>query len=62
MGFYTPVIIFQMAKRKILILNMCNHHDFYGKTVEVIEDTWAKDIIEGKYENISYYSCGAMTP
>lgn len=47
--------------KNILILNMCNRYDFYGHAVEIIEQTWAKPIIDGEYENISYYSCGCMT-
>jgi NAD-dependent dihydropyrimidine dehydrogenase PreA subunit len=48
--------------KNILILNICNRHDFYGHDVEVIEETWAKDIIDNVYPNISYYSCCGMTP
>ena len=35
--------------------------DFFDKEIEIIEQTWAKDIIDGKYDNISYYSYTAMT-
>jgi hypothetical protein len=46
--------------KKILILVMCSVTEFESRLVESIEHTWAKDIIDGKYENISYYSYSPM--
>lgn len=46
--------------KSILILNMCNRYDFYGHMVEIIENTWAKPIIDGEYPNIKYYSVGCL--
>ena len=40
---------------KILILNLCGRHEFFGHDVEVIEETWAKPIIDGEYPDIQYY-------
>ena len=48
-------------KKKILILVMSCNLDFFDHEVEIVEQTWAKDIIDGKYDNISYYSYTAMT-
>ena len=47
---------------KILILNLCGRHEFFGHDVEVVEETWAKPIIDGEYPDIQYYSCGGMSP
>jgi hypothetical protein len=45
-----------MNKKKILILVMsCNQPHFINQEV-VCRETWAKDILEGKYANIEYYS------
>lgn len=48
-------------KKKILILVMSCNLDFFDHEVEIVEQTWAKDIIDGKYDNITYYSYTAMS-
>ena len=42
--------------KKILILSMSCNNDFFINEEAVVRDTWAKPIIEGKYENIRYCS------
>lgn len=46
---------------KLLILSMsCNKQCFLGEE-KLIKDTWAKDIISGKIENVDWYSYRAST-
>ena len=47
--------------KSILILVSAQNESFFGKEVEAIEETWAKTIIEGNYDNIEYFSYTAMT-
>lgn len=47
--------------KSILILVSARNESFFGKEVEAIEETWAKTIIEGNYDNIDYFSYTAMT-
>lgn len=45
-----------MQKKKILILSMsCTRKDFMAEE-QAIKETWAKDILDGKYPNISWYA------
>lgn len=45
-----------MQKKKILILSMsCTRKDFMEEE-QAIKETWAKDILDGKYQNISWYA------
>ena len=37
-----------------------NNEEFNSSLTEIIEETWAKDIIDGKYPNISFYIYTAM--
>ena len=38
-------------EKKILILVMSCNLDFFDRELEIVEETWAKDIIDGKYWN-----------
>lgn len=49
-----------MNDKKILILVSCNNKEFYGKRAEIVENTWAKDIIDSSYDNITFYLYTAM--
>ena len=50
-----------MKKKRILILAMSCNDQFFADQVEVIKNTWAKPIIEGKYENIDFmYYTGSL--
>lgn len=40
--------------KKILILSMSCQHEFFLEQENVVRETWAKPIIEGKYENIKF--------
>jgi hypothetical protein len=40
--------------KRILILSMSCNDDFFISQEEDVKNTWAKDIIEGKYENIDF--------
>ena len=46
--------------RNILLLVSTNNKEFNSSLTEIIEETWAKDIIDGKYPNISFYIYTAM--
>lgn len=41
---------------KVLFLSMSCNDPFFEISRKVVEDTWAKDIINGKYPGIGYYS------
>jgi len=43
-----------MSKKKILILMMSCNDDFFIQEEEIAKRTWAKDIVENKYENIDF--------
>jgi hypothetical protein len=45
-----------MEKKKILILVMSCQQESFVEQEKVCRETWAKDIIDGKYDNIEYYS------
>ena len=47
--------------KSILILVSAQNESFFGKEVEAIEETWAKTVTEGNYDNIEYFSYTAMT-
>lgn len=40
--------------KKILIMAMSCQHEFFVNQEEHVKATWAKDVIDGKYENISF--------
>ena len=42
--------------KKILILAMCCNQDFFIEQENYIKELYAKDIIEGKYPNIEFYT------
>ena len=46
--------------KSILILVMADNSDFSRKEQSVVESTWARPVIDGKYENIMYYAYTAM--
>jgi len=49
----------QKQYKKILVLNMSSTNssfDLFNKLDKCSRETWAKDIIDGKYENIDYYT------
>ena len=43
-------------EKNIIILSMSCDKPLYVKEEKAIRDSWAKDIIEGKYKNIKWYS------
>ena len=43
-----------MENKKILVMVMSCQNDFFIEQEKYVKDTWAKDIIEGKYENMSF--------
>lgn len=43
-------------EKNIVILSMSCNKPTYIKEEKAVRDSWAKDIIEGKYENIKWYS------
>lgn len=54
-----------MKDRKILILTMSCNQPYYQSLVGVVKDTWAKPLIQNKYENINWFvytSCDKQHP
>lgn len=45
-----------MDKKKILILVMSCNQPHFMKQESVCRETWAKGVLDGKYDNIDYYS------
>lgn len=50
-----------MGTKKIVILAMCCNIRFFKQQFEVCKATWAKDIIENKYDNIEFWGYTAST-
>jgi len=42
--------------KKILFLTMLCNHPYFKDELEIVKDTWAKPIIEGKYSDATWYS------
>ena len=47
--------------KNILILINTASKDFQTSRTEIIENTWAKDILEGEYPNIRLWHCAPMS-
>lgn len=50
-----------MYKKKILVLAMSCNQDHFREQEKVVRETWAKPILEGKYDNIDYWSYTASS-
>lgn len=52
---YHTRVHYRPNKRNIIILSMSCNLPEYKEMQETVKNTWAKDIIDGKYPNISFY-------
>ena len=48
-------MVIESKKTILFLIQSCNREDFLNEEF-VVKETWAKDVIDGKYSNIDYWT------